>query len=136
MAVINNNEDGVLAINDAVISRLVIKHLMDYPDTIEPCNHKGKILRRAKSFDPVLYNCIEIKSNSTLVFIKFYFCIYFGKSLKEIANTLFDLIEADFEMLHMAKPCKLIASSKGTIIGNHINERNEHIVRINENYIR
>lgn len=136
MAVIISNEEGIVAVNNAVISKLIIKHLINLSSSIEPCNQKGKILKGPKNFEPGFYPAVEIKESHGGIDIKFYFCIRFGVSMKEISNTIFDLIEKDFEMLHLSKPAKLVSVSKGTIINGHINERNEQIVRINENNIR
>lgn len=98
-----------------------------------PCNKKGKIAGKKKGFlqSDDYENAVEIRVNSSNeLSIRLYFIARFGESINQMANELFDGIEADLELYGINKPVFITANVKG-VLAKQIVERNVEVSRYN-----
>ena len=68
MAMITRNEYGIVAVNNSVLCRMIIDHLLKCDDAMLPCNRKGKLIRKGffTGFNEFA-NAIEITENNSRV---------------------------------------------------------------------
>ncbi len=114
MALITKSEYGIVAVNNDVIAKLIAEDMMSFDGVIMPCNSKGKALKKnfLRGYGNMT-DAVEISEYNTDVFVRVYFIIKFGESIHDVSYELFKMIEDDFELLCLDKPCELKASIKG-----------------------
>ncbi len=133
MAMITRSEFGVVAINNEVLSRVVVEEMLSMRDMLIPCNRRGKPYRKSFfSTGDELLNSVEIKvHNKTDISVRVYFIAKFGESITQMSYDLFDRIEAEFELLCLDKPTVLTACIKG-VMAKQVIERNLEVTRRND----
>lgn len=133
MAMITKSEFGTVAINNDVLSRLVLEHMLDMDDCLLPCNKRGKPYRRSIfQIGDEATNYVDIRERKqSEVTVKVYIITRFGKSINKTSNELFDRIEKEFELLNISKPKVLTAYIRG-VMSKQLVERNLEVTRHND----
>ena len=133
MAYITRNDYGAIAVNTRVISKIIVKNLLEMKDCFVLCNKKGKLIKKNPTpfIDPDYYDAVEIIDNNKEFSIKIYLIPKFGKSISEMTDRLLEKIEKDFELIQLRKPDKITISIKG-ILSRTITKRNIEVTRSNE----
>ena len=66
MAVINRNEHGAIALNNKVLSKMIIEELLSMQNMIIMCNKKGKIVKDNPTpiIDPDYYDSVDVSETT------------------------------------------------------------------------
>lgn len=111
MAIIKKNENGAIAINNKVLSKLIIEELLKMSETVFFCNKKGKLIKEKPTpfIDPDYYDSIEINDSVKKgLFLNIYIIIKFGTSISQTTENIFSQIEEIFSMLDLNNNLKKI----------------------------
>lgn len=133
MAFITRNKYGAVAVNTRVISKIVVKNLLDMSDYFVLCNKKGKLIKKNPTpfIDPDYYDAVEITDNNKEFSIKIFLIPKLGKNISEMTDTLLEKIEEDFSLINLRKPDKFTISIKG-ILSRTITKRDIEVTRSND----
>lgn len=116
MAMITKNEYGIVAVNNSVLSKMIIDHILSFEDMILPCSRKGKVIRKGFFTGYHEYNnAIELEERSSRMRVKIYAAARFDGDLSGAADQLFDLIEEDFDMVCLERPQEICLEIIGFI---------------------
>ena len=133
MAMITNSEYGIVAVNNTVLSKMIIDSMLSMNDELIPCNKRGKALKRGffTGYNEY-YNSVELSDKEEGITIRIYFLLMPDADSDAAANRLFDRIEDDFTMLCVDKPVRMTASTKGTLRDRSVDPQELELVRTNE----
>lgn len=116
MAVITKNDYGTIAINNKLLSKLVVDELLSMQGMVFLCNKKGRINKKKPTpfIDPDYYDAVEIDEISQdRISVKVYLVLRFNTNIKKITNRIFDKIEDSFKIFNLASPIEITISYKG-----------------------
>lgn len=132
MSVIVRNDYGAVAVNKGVIERMIIEDLLGMSDVLLLCNKKGKPIKEKPTplIDPDYYDAVDVTDKQGHCTVRIYVIIREGCSIPEAADTVFDKIEQDFEMLRLARPEKINFMVRG-IMSEGIEKRSIDLVKNN-----
>lgn len=116
MAIITKNEYGTVAINNKMLSKLVVDELLTMQSIVYMCNKKGKAIKKKPTpfIDPDFYDSVEVKEKaSNGLEVTVYLVLRFSTNISKITNRLFDKIENAFEIFNIKQPTTIVISYKG-----------------------
>lgn len=136
MAVITNSEYGIVAVNNSVISKLIIDDMLAMDGEIIPCTRKGRLLRKGvfTGYNE-LFNAVELSETSEGMSVKVYYVLTDASGFQETSDALFDKVESDFSLLCLDRPFRLTASIKGILIGKKVTPKDIEMVRSNDSFV-
>ena len=127
MAVITKSDYGLIAINNKLLSKLVVDELLSMQAMVNLCNKKGKVIKKKPTpfIDPDYYDAVEIDDSSDGISVKIYLTLRIGTNIKELTNKIFDKIEKSFKIFDLEKPKLIVISYKGINAGHTSKKRLE-----------
>ena len=133
MAVITKSDYGLIAINNKLLSKLVVDELLSMQAMVNLCNKKGKAIKKKPTpfIDPDYYDAVEIDDSSAEgITVKVYLTLRLSTNIRELTNKLFDKIEKSFSVFNLDKPKLILIEYKG-INAEHISKKRIKIKREN-----
>lgn len=133
MAMITHSEYGIVAVNNSVISKMIIDNMLSMETRLLPSNKKGKPLKKGMFTGyNELYNSVELIETSDGIKVKVYFLTQNMTKYEETSDELFNKIESDFKLLCLDKPLELRAHIKGFMVEKKVEARDVEMVRKND----
>lgn len=128
MAMITKNEYGVVAVNNSVLTKMIINNLLSFEEDIVPCTRKGKVIRKGfftgyNDFG----NAIEIIEQGTRIRVRIYIVAKFDGDITGISEQLFNLIEEDFDVVCLDKPEEIRLTVLGVL---YAGEKQPHATNV------
>ena len=134
MAVINRNEHGAIALNNKVLSKMIIEELLDMQSLIIMCNKKGKIIKDNPTpiIDPDYYDAVDVSETTKGgMQVKIYLISRIGSNISDLSNNIFNKIENCFEVFKLNKPNLITIYYKG-IISDYNSKKRIQVMRRND----
>ena len=133
MSVILRNDYGAVAVNRGVIERMILEDLLSLSSDILLCNKKGKIIKEKPTpfIDPDYYDAVDVSDKKGHVKVVINMILTEGKTVMSVAETIFSMIEADFDILRLGKPDSINLRVRGIKDGDEVLKRNVEVVRSN-----
>lgn len=133
MSVILRNDYGAVAVNRGVIERMIIEDMLSLSSDILLCNKKGKIIKEKPTpfIDPDYYDAVDVSDKKGHVKVVINMILTEGKTVMSVAETIFSMIEADFDILRLDKPDSINLRVRGIKDGDEVLKRNVEVVRSN-----
>ena len=133
MSVILRNDYGAVAVNRGVIERMIIEDMLSLSSDILLCNKKGKIIKEKPTpvIDPDYYDAVDVSDKKGHVKVVINMILTEGKTVMSVAETIFSMIEADFDILRLGKPDSINLRVRGIKDGDEVLKRNVEVVRSN-----
>ena len=133
MSVILRNDYGAVAVNRGVIERMIIENMLSLSSDILLCNKKGKIIKEKPTpfIDPDYYDAVDVSDKKGHVKVVINMILTEGKTVMSVAETIFSMIEADFDILRLDKPDSINLRVRGIKDGDEVLKRNVEVVRSN-----
>jgi uncharacterized alkaline shock family protein YloU len=133
MSVILRNDYGAIAVNRGVIERMIIEDMLSLSSDILMCNKKGKIIKEKPTpfIDPDYYDAVDVSDKKGHVKVVINVVLNEGSTVTTVAETIFKMIEADFDILRLDKPDSISLRVRGVKNGEEISKRNVEVVRSN-----
>ncbi|MBO5513375.1 MAG: hypothetical protein J5961_02155 [Mogibacterium sp.] len=133
MSVILRNDYGAVAVNRGVIERMIIEDMLSLSSDILMCNKKGKIIKEKPTpfIDPDYYDAVDVSDKKGHVKVVINMILAEGKTVMSVAETIFSMIEADFDILRLGKPDSISLRVRGIKDGDEVLKRNVEVVRSN-----
>ncbi len=133
MSVILRNDYGAIAVNRGVIERMIIEDMLSLSSDILMCNKKGKIIKEKPTpfIDPDYYDAVDVSDKKGHVKVVINVILNEGSTVTTVAETIFKMIEADFDILRLDKPDSISLRVRGVKNGEEISKRNVEVVRSN-----
>ena len=133
MSVILRNDYGAVAVNRGVIERMIIEDLLSMSSDVLMCNKKGKLIKEKPTpfIDPDYYDAVDVSDKKGHVKVVINLILAEGKTVMSVAETIFSMIEADFDILRLGKPDSINLHVRGIKDGDEIRKRNVEVVRSN-----
>ena len=133
MSVILRNEYGAIAVNKGVIESMIIEDLLGMDEHITLCNKKGKPVRsrNGRHREQDYLDAIEVYEKKGSTKVKIYLITLFGESISRTVESIFTLIERDFDLLKLSKPGTISVNVKGIMNDTQLFKRNIEVVRNN-----
>ena len=133
MSVIVRNSYGAIAVNKAVIVRMIIEDMLSMSSVLMLSTKKGKPIKEKPTpiIDPDYYDAVEVSEKKDQVKVKIYIVVKKNKNISETADRIFETVEKDFEMLRLDKPASISVKVRGIegSMNGVIVKRNIDIVR-------
>lgn len=133
MSVIVRNSYGAIAVNKAVIVRMIIEDMLSMSSVLMLSTKKGKPIKEKPTpiIDPDYYDAVEVSENKDQVKVKIYIVVKKNKNISETADRIFETVEKAFEMLRLDKPASISVKVRGIegSMNGVIVKRNIDIVR-------
>ena len=133
MSVIVRNSYGAIAVNKAVIVRMIIEDMLSMSSVLMLSTKKGKPIKEQPTpiIDPDYYDAVEVSEKKDQVKVKIYIVVKKNKNISETADRIFETVEKDFEMLRLDKPASISVKVRGIegSMNGVIVKRNIDIVR-------
>ena len=133
MSVIVRNSYGAIAVNKAVIVRMIIEDMLSMSSVLMLSTKKGKPIKEKPTpiIDPDYYDAVEVSEKKDQVKVKIYIVVKKNKNISETADRIFETVEKDFEMLRLDKPASISVKVRGIegSMNGVIGKRNIDIVR-------
>ena len=133
MSVIVRNSYGAIAVNKAVIVRMIIEDMLSMSSVLMLSTKKGKPIKEKPTpiIDPDFYDAVEVSEKKDQVKVKIYIVVKKNKNISETADRIFETVEKDFEMLRLDKPASISVKVRGIegSMNGVIVKRNIDIVR-------
>lgn len=116
MAVITRNEYGIVAINNAVLEKLIVDDMMSLSSYLIPCSRKGALLHhRIWNGLGDMLKSVNVDIRGRDIYVDVNFAVLSGITYQEAADALFQKVEEDFEILCLDKPRGISAHVMGTV---------------------
>lgn len=116
MAVITRNEYGIVAINNAVLEKLIVDDMLSLSSYLIPCSRKGALLHhRIWNGLGDMLKAVNVEIKGRDIYVDVNFAVLSGISYQEAADVLFKKVEDDFEILCLDKPRGISAHIMGTV---------------------
>lgn len=133
MSVILRNDYGAVAVNRGVIERMIIEDMLSMSSDVLMCNKKGKLIKEKPTpfIDPDYYDAVDVSDKKGHVKVVINLILAEGKTVMSVAETIFSMIEADFDILRLGKPDSINLHVRGIKDGDEIRKRNVEVVRSN-----
>jgi uncharacterized alkaline shock family protein YloU len=133
MSVILRNDYGAVAVNRGVIEKMIIEDLLSLSSDILMCNKKGKVIKEKPTpfIDPDYYDAVDVSDKKGHVKVVINMILAEGSTVTSVAETIFSMIESDFEILRLGKPDSICLRVRGIKDGDEIAKRNVEVVRTN-----
>ena len=133
MSVILRKYYGAVAVNRGVIERMIIEDMLSLSSDILLCNKKGKIIKEKPTpfIDPDYYDAVDVSDKKGHVKVVINMILTEGKTVMSVAETIFSMIEADFDILRLDKPDSINLRVRGIKDGDEVLKRNVEVVRSN-----
>ena len=133
MSVILRNDYGAVAVNRGVIERMIIEDMLSLSSDILLCNKKGKIIKEKPTpfIDPDYYDAVDVSDKKGHVKVVINMILTEGKTVMSVAETIFSMIEAYFDILRLDKPDSINLRVRGIKDGDEVLKRNVEVVRSN-----
>lgn len=133
MSVILRNDYGAVAVNRGVIERMIIEDMLSLSSDILMCNKKGKIIKEKPTpfIDPDYYDAVDVSDKKGHAKVVINMILAEGKTVMSVAETIFSMIEADFDILRLGKPDSISLRVRGIKDGDEVLKRNVEVVRSN-----
>ena len=133
MSVILRNDYGAIAVNRGVIEKMIIEDMLLLSDDILLCNKKGKVIKEKPTpfIDPDYFDAVDVSDKKGHVKVVINAVMSEGKSITSIAERIFDMIEADFDILRLSKPDSISIRVRGIKDGDDIIKKNVEVFRNN-----
>lgn len=133
MSVILRNDYGAVAVNRGVIERMIIEDILSMSSDVLMCNKKGKLIKEKPTpfIDPDYYDAVDVSDKKGHVKVVINLILAEGKTVMSVAETIFSMIEADFDILRLGKPDSINLHVRGIKDGDEIRKRNVEVVRSN-----
>ena len=133
MSVIVRNSYGAIAVNKAVIVRMIIEDMLSMSSVLMLSTKKGKPIKEKPTpiIDPDYYDAVEVSEKKDQVKVKIYIVVKKNKNISETADRIFETVEKAFEMLRLDKPASISVKVRGIegSMNGVIVKRNIDIVR-------
>ena len=133
MSVIVRNSYGAIAVNKAVIVRMIIEDMLSMSSVLMLSTKKGKPIKEKPTpiIDPDYYDAVEVSEKKDQVKVKIYIVVKKNKNISETADRIFETVEKDFEMLRLDMPASISVKVRGIegSMNGVIVKRNIDIVR-------
>ena len=133
MSVIVRNSYGAIAVNKAVIVRMIIEDMLSMSSVLMLSTKKGKPIKEKPTpiIDPDYYDAVQVSGKKDQVKVKIYIVVKKNKNISETADRIFETVEKDFEMLRLDKPASISVKVRGIegSMNGVIVKRNIDIVR-------
>ena len=133
MSVIVRNSYGAIAVNKAVIVRMIIEDMLSMSSVLMLSTKKRKPIKEKPTpiIDPDYYDAVEVSEKKDQVKVKIYIVVKKNKNISETADRIFETVEKDFEMLRLDKPASISVKVRGIegSMNGVIVKRNIDIVR-------
>ena len=133
MSVIVRNSYGAIAVNKAVIVRMIIEDMLSMSSVLMLSTKQGKPTKEKPTpiIDPDYYDAVEVSEKKDQVKVKIYIVVKKNKNISETADRIFETVEKDFEMLRLDKPASISVKVRGIegSMNGVIVKRNIDIVR-------
>ena len=115
MSVIVRNSYGAIAVNKAVIVRMIIEDMLSMSSVLMLSTKKGKPVKEKPTpiIDPDYYDAVEVSEKKDQVKVKIYIVVKKNKNISETADRIFETVEKDFEMLRLDKPASISVKVRG-----------------------
>ena len=133
MSVILRNDYGAVAVNRGVIERMIIEDILSMSSDVLMCNKKGKLIKEKPTpfIDPDYYDAVDVSDKKGHVKVVINLILAEGKTVMSVAETIFSMIEADFDILRLGKPDSINLRVRGIKDGDEVLKRNVEVVRSN-----
>jgi uncharacterized alkaline shock family protein YloU len=133
MSVILRNDYGAIAVNRGVIEKMIIEDMLSLSDDLLLCNKKGKVIKEKPTpfIDPDYYDAVDVSEKKGHVKVVVYMVLSEGRTATTVAENVFRMIEADFEMLRLDRPDGISVRVRGITEGDEIIKRSVEVVRNN-----
>jgi uncharacterized alkaline shock family protein YloU len=133
MSVILRNDYGAIAVNRGVIEKMIIEDMLSLSDDLLLCNKKGKVIKEKPTpfIDPDYYDAVDVSDKKGHVKVIIYMVLNEGKTATTVAENVFKMIEADFEILRLERPDSISVRVRGIKEGDEIVKRSVEVVRNN-----
>ena len=134
MAVINRNEHGAIALNNKVLSKMIIEELLSMQNMIIMCNKKGKIVKDNPTpiIDPDYYDSVDVSETTKGgMQVKVYLISKIGTNIADLSNNIFERIENSFNLFKLEKPNLITLYYKG-IISDYNSKKRIQVMRRND----
>ena len=115
MSVIVRNSYGAIAVNKAVIVRMIIEDMLSMSSVLMLSTKKGKPIKEKPTpiIDPDYYDAVEVSEKKDQVKVKIYIVVKKNKNISETADRIFETVEKDFEMIRLDKPASISVKVRG-----------------------
>lgn len=133
MAVIDRNEHGAIALNNKVLSKIIIEELLHMQSLIILCNKKGKIIKENPTpfLDPDYYDSVEVSETTKGgMQVNIYLISRIGTNISDLSNNIFSRVESCFELFRLKKPDLINIYYKG-IISNYKSKKKIKVMKRN-----
>ena len=117
MSIIERNDYGAIAVNKVVLERMIIEDILEMGDDFLLSDHKGRPIKEKPTpfIDPDYFDAVDVSDKKGTIRIKVYIAVRSGKNISAAAESIFDAIGSDFDLLKMERPENITVKVRGII---------------------